>query len=98
MRSGANPWRSSISSTGTGSSRARPTAAPSRRFGTLCRSAKRAGSPARSRRLACRTAVDLLALAHDRGGEAELAESLTADLQAGRLPDVAALRARFAPD
>jgi hypothetical protein len=49
-------------------------------------------------RQACRIAVDLLALAHDRGCEAELAESLTADLQAGRLPDVAALRARFAPD
>lgn len=49
-------------------------------------------------RQACRIAVDLLALAHDRGCEAELAESLTADLSAGRLPDVAALRARFAPD
>ena len=47
---------------------------------------------------ACRIAVDLLALAHDRGCEAELAENLTADLQAGRLPDVATLRARFAPD
>jgi hypothetical protein len=49
-------------------------------------------------RQACRIAVDLLALAHDRGCEAELAENLTADLQAGRLPDVAVLRARFAPD
>lgn len=49
-------------------------------------------------RQACRIAVDLLALAHDRGCEAELAESLAADLEAGRLPDVVALRARFAPD
>ncbi len=49
-------------------------------------------------RQACRTTVDLLALAHDRGCEAELADCLTADLRAGRLPDLAALRARFAPD
>jgi len=49
-------------------------------------------------RQACRIAVDLLALAHDRGCEAELAESLVAILETGRLPDVAALRARFAPD
>jgi hypothetical protein len=49
-------------------------------------------------RHACRITVDLLALAHDRGCEAELAESLAADLAAGRLPDIAALRARFAPD
>jgi hypothetical protein len=49
-------------------------------------------------RQACRIAVDLLALAHDRGCEAELGESLTADLGAGRLPDIATLRARFAPD
>ena len=49
-------------------------------------------------RQACRAAVDLLALAHDRGCEAELADCLTADLGAGRLPDLAALRVRFAPD
>jgi formaldehyde-activating enzyme involved in methanogenesis len=49
-------------------------------------------------RHACRITVDLLALAHDRGCEAELAESLAADLAAGRLPDIAVLRARFAPD
>jgi hypothetical protein len=42
--------------------------------------------------------VDLLALAHERGCEAELAEELTATLEAGALPDMAALRARFAPD
>lgn len=49
-------------------------------------------------RQACRITVDLLALAHDRGCEAELAEALAADLDAGRLPDIALLRARFAPD
>jgi len=48
-------------------------------------------------RIACRVAVELLALAHDRACEAELAAILEADLQAGRLPDLAALRARFAP-
>lgn len=42
--------------------------------------------------------VDLLALAHDRGCEAELATSLAADLSAGQLPDIADLRARYAPD
>jgi hypothetical protein len=48
-------------------------------------------------RQACRITVDLLALAHDRGCEAELAKTLAADLGAGRLPDITALRARFAP-
>ncbi len=47
---------------------------------------------------ACRLMVNLLALAHERGCEAELAMLLTADLAAGQLPDLAALRARFAPD
>ena len=49
-------------------------------------------------RQACRTMVDLLALAHDRGCEAELAGCLATDREAGRLPDMAVLRARFAPD
>ena len=49
-------------------------------------------------RQACRTTVELLALAHDRGCESELADQLTASLQARRLPDMAALRERFAPD
>lgn len=49
-------------------------------------------------RLACRTIVDLLALAHDRACEAELAGVLDTLLAAGRLPDIAELRARFAPD
>ena len=47
---------------------------------------------------ACRLMVDLLALAHERGCEAELAMLLAADLAAAQLPDIAALRARFAPD
>src|SRR4051812_24792749 len=49
-------------------------------------------------RQACRIAVDLLALAHDRGCEGELAECLSVELAAKRLPDLAALRARFSPD
>ena len=47
---------------------------------------------------ACRIMVGLLALAHERGCEAELAILLTADLAAAQLPDIAALHARFAPD
>lgn len=48
-------------------------------------------------RQACRTMVDLLALAHDRGCEAELAAQLEEDLRQKRLPDIPALRALFAP-
>ena len=47
---------------------------------------------------ACRMMVNLLALAHDRGCESELATILADDLAAGRLPDMAALSQRFAPD
>jgi hypothetical protein len=54
-----------------------------------------AGMPAR---LACRTAVEILALAHDRACEAELAGVLDALLDAGGMPDMAKLRVRFAPD
>lgn len=49
-------------------------------------------------RVACRVMVELLALAHERSCEAELADILTADLEAGRLPDMAALRAHFSPN
>jgi hypothetical protein len=42
--------------------------------------------------------VNLVALAHERGCEAELAALLEADLAASQLPDLTALRARFAPD
>ena len=47
---------------------------------------------------ACRITVDLLALAHDRGCEAELALILDSDLAANQLPDMVTLRERFAPD
>jgi hypothetical protein len=42
--------------------------------------------------------VGLLALAHDRACEAELADAIAAELDAGRLPDLDRLRERFAPD
>jgi hypothetical protein len=47
---------------------------------------------------ACRMMVDLLALAHDRGCEAELATILEDDLAANQIPEIAALHERFAPD
>ena len=47
---------------------------------------------------ACQTTVELLALAHDRGCEAELATMLDTGLAAGQMPDMAALRARFVPE
>ncbi len=46
---------------------------------------------------ACRTLVGLLALAHERACEAELALSIEADLDAGALPDLKALTERFRP-
>jgi len=51
-----------------------------------------------SEKLACRIMVGLLALAHDRACEAELAQAIDADLDAGALPDLNRLRQRFAPD
>ena len=42
--------------------------------------------------------VGLLALAHDRACEAELAQAIDADLDAGVLPDLDRLRDRFKPD
>jgi hypothetical protein len=42
--------------------------------------------------------VELLALAHERSCEVELAEIIAAEIGAGRLPDLAALRAHFWPD
>lgn len=49
-------------------------------------------------REACRTTVELLAMAHERACEAELAQILTVDLAARRSPCLTSLRARFAPD
>jgi hypothetical protein len=51
-----------------------------------------------SDRAACKSIVELLSLAHDRACEAELAAVLSEHLRAGELPDLAALRTRFAPD
>ena len=47
---------------------------------------------------ACKLTVELLALAHERGCEAELAQLMNVELDAGRLPDLAMLRERFAPN
>jgi len=47
---------------------------------------------------ACKVTVELLALAHDCACEAELAEIIDADLDTGRLPDLAILRQRFGPN
>ena len=46
---------------------------------------------------AARTMVGLLALAHDRGVEADLAAAIDAGLDAGELPDLAAMMRRFTP-
>lgn len=49
-------------------------------------------------RIACRTMVELLALAHERSCEDELADQLEADLEAGVLPDIKVLRTQFRPE
>jgi transposase InsO family protein len=49
-------------------------------------------------RRACKTMVELLALAHDRACEAELAEALDEAVTAGQLPDLAFFSAYFGPD
>jgi len=49
-------------------------------------------------RPACKIMVGLLALAHDCACEGELADTIAGDLDAGRLPDLAVLRARFRPE
>jgi hypothetical protein len=41
--------------------------------------------------------VELLSLAHQRACEAELAHLLEAQLDQGQIPDLEAIRARFAP-
>ena len=47
--------------------------------------------------LACKTLVELLALAHEGTCEAALAKALEELLDTGAMPDVSALRLRFAP-
>lgn len=49
-------------------------------------------------RTACKTLVELLSLAHERTCEAQLAAVLEQGLALHQLPDLDALRARFAPD
>jgi transposase InsO family protein len=46
---------------------------------------------------ACRVLVGLLALAHDLGCEAELAEAIDADVEAGTVLDLDRMRERFRP-
>jgi len=46
---------------------------------------------------ACKIMVEVLALAHERACEAELAEAIAAALEAGELPELATLRQRFVP-
>ena len=47
---------------------------------------------------ACKVTVELLAPAHERTCEAELAVLIEEELDAGRLPDIAILRERFGPN
>ena len=49
-------------------------------------------------RRACKITVELLALAHERGCEAELAKVIDGELDAGRWPDLAVLRGLFGPN
>jgi hypothetical protein len=66
-----------------------PRPAYARAFETLCAEV--------GDKRACKVTVELLALAHDRACEAELAQVIDAELEEGRLPDLAALRERFGP-
>ena len=67
-----------------------PRPADARAFETLCAEL--------GDKRACKVTVELLALAHDRGCEAELAQAIDSDLDDGRLPDLVALRALFGPN
>ena len=49
-------------------------------------------------RRACKITVELLALAHDRACEAQLAEALDETVDAGQLPDLQFLSAYFGPE
>lgn len=51
-----------------------------------------------SQKLACRTMVEILSLAHERACEAALSGVLAEHLAASRLPDLNDLRQRFSPD
>jgi hypothetical protein len=47
---------------------------------------------------ACKLMVELLALAHERACEADLAVAIEGELDAGRLPDIGVLQERFTPE
>ncbi len=49
-------------------------------------------------RAACKLVVGALAIAHERGCEADLAALIDASLDAGKLPELATIQARFQPD
>ena len=51
-----------------------------------------------SQKLACRTMVEILSLAHERSCEAQLSGVLAEHLATSRLPDLNDLRKRFSPD
>ncbi len=69
--------------------------APSRRYWRE----KARSKPAASWSVSWRShTIGLLALAHDRACEAELAHAIDADLDASDLPDLDRLRDRFRPD
>ena len=51
-----------------------------------------------SAKRACRIMVELLALAHERTCEGELADAIESELDAGQLPDRKVLARRFKPD
>jgi hypothetical protein len=51
-----------------------------------------------SDRCACKVMAELLMLAHERTCEAELADVFAAEIDAGRLSDLSALRAHFRPE
>ncbi|CAK0746011.1 transposase [uncultured Gammaproteobacteria bacterium] len=50
-----------------------------------------------TQRAACKIMVQLLALAHERACEAELADQLAIDLEQGLLPDISVLSSLFGP-
>lgn len=71
------------------------------RYDALCAHYRRAFEALMAKmpeKLACKITVELLALAHDRGCERELAEELDRELDHGALPDPVALRRLFGPD
>jgi len=49
-------------------------------------------------REACRLTVEMLSLAHERNIEAELAEAIQSELDARKIPNLARMRIRFAPN